>query len=170
MADDPERLRERKPAAPRIDVPTARLSRRDVGRIAIGAVAASYAGAIGYPVFRYIASPPGGGAGAAVNEVTLEAPESYEKGSGLLFKFGSKPALLLRRPDGSFVALFASCQHLGCTVQYQKAEDRIFCACHGGVYDPNTGRNVSGPPPRPLERLSVDVSGPKLVVRREAQS
>jgi cytochrome b6-f complex iron-sulfur subunit len=145
-----------------------RFSRRDVGKIVVGVVATGYGGAIAYPVVRYLASPPGVDEGADVNEVTLEAPDSYERGSGQLFRFGRKPALLLRRPDGSFVALLATCKHLGCTVQYQKPRDRIFCACHGGQYDPATGRNVAGPPPRPLDRLEVDASGEKVVVRRPA--
>jgi cytochrome b6-f complex iron-sulfur subunit len=141
-------------------------SRRDLGKIAVGGVATTYAGAIAYPVVRYLATPPGINEGTEVNEVTLDPPDKYEKGSGVLFRFGKKPALLLRRPDGEFVALIATCQHLGCTVQYQSAQDRIFCACHGGVYDPGSGKNVSGPPPRPLERLTVDASGEKVIVRR----
>lgn len=145
-----------------------RFSRRDVGKVLVGGVATTYAGVLAYPIVRYIASPPGVDEGTDVNEVTLEAPDGYERGSGLLFRFGRKPAMLLRRPDGTFVAFFATCQHLGCTVQYQKAQDRIFCACHGGVYDPSTGRNVSGPPPRPLDRLEVDASGEKVVVRKVA--
>ena len=34
----------------------------------------------------------------------------------------------------------------------------IFCNCHNGVYDLN-GRNVSGPPPRPLEDYKVTLRG-----------
>ena len=143
-----------------------RLSRRDVGKILVGGVATTYAGGLAYPIVRYLASPPNVEEGGAVNEVTLETPVSYAPGSGLLFRFGRKPALLLRRPDGAFVALMATCQHLGCTVRYEQPKDRIFCACHGGVYDPGSGKNVGGPPPRPLERLEVDAAGDKVVVRR----
>ncbi len=143
-----------------------RLSRRDVGKILVGGVAATYAGGLAYPIVRYLSSPPGVEEGGDVNEVTLETPASYAPGSGLLFRFGRKPALLLRRPDGAFVALMATCQHLGCTVRYEQDKDRIFCACHGGVYDSATGRNTGGPPPRPLERLEVDAAGERVVVRR----
>lgn len=143
-----------------------RFSRRDLGRVVVGGVAATYAGALGYPMVRYLASPPGVDEGADVSEVALEAPDTYARGSGQLFRFGRKPAILLRRRDGTFAAFFATCKHLGCTVQYQEPQDRIFCACHGGVYDPATGRNVSGPPPRPLDPLEVDATGEKVVVRR----
>jgi cytochrome b6-f complex iron-sulfur subunit len=144
-----------------------RFSRRDVGRLVVGGVAASYAGAIAYPMVRYLASPPGQSGAGEVSEVALEAADAYQPGSAVLFRFGRKPALLLRRRDGEFVALLATCTHLGCTVQYQAPPlDRIFCACHGGVYEAATGRNVSGPPPRPLERLAVEVASGTVVVRR----
>lgn len=142
------------------------ITRRRVGRILVGGVGVTYAGAIAYPIVRYLATPPGVNEGAEVDEVTLEAPAAYKPGTGVLFRFGRKPALLLRRPDGAFVALLATCSHLGCTVQYQPDKDRIFCACHGGQYDPNTGKNVAGPPPRPLAALVVDDKGDKVVVRR----
>jgi Rieske Fe-S protein len=41
-------------------------------------------------------------------------------------------------------------------VEFQKNRERIYCNCHGGVYD-LSGRNVSGPPPRPLTPYKVDV-------------
>ena len=51
--------------------------------------------------------------------------------------------MLIHHQDGSWVALSAVCTHLGCTVQYEPQANRIHCACHGGVYDPRTGANVS---------------------------
>jgi cytochrome b6-f complex iron-sulfur subunit len=43
-------------------------------------------------------------------------------------------------------------------VQYEPEADRIHCACHGGVYNPYTGANVSGPPPKPLKLFKVAVN------------
>jgi Rieske Fe-S protein len=65
------------------------------------------------------------------------------------FDFGGKPCLLIL-VDGEPKALNAVCSHLDCTVEYRPAQGDIFCNCHNGVYDVN-GRNISGPPPRPLE-------------------
>jgi Rieske Fe-S protein len=65
------------------------------------------------------------------------------------FEFGGKPCLLIL-VDGEPRALNAVCTHLDCTVEYRPAQGDIFCNCHNGVYDVN-GRNLSGPPPRPLE-------------------
>jgi len=44
--------------------------------------------------------------------------------------------------------------------------NRIHCSCHGGVYDPHTGKNVSGPPPKPLKAYKVNVGTTNIVVSR----
>ena len=50
---------------------------------------------------------------------------------------------------------------------YEKpAENRIFCACHDGVYDTD-GRVLSGPPPRPLRQFYSKLSGGKLIIALE---
>ncbi len=85
--------------------------------------------------------------------------------SGKVFKFGSKAALLVRTADGEYRAFSALCTHLNCTVQYRADLREIWCACHNGMYDVE-GRNVSGPPPRPLERFMVNVQGEDVVVTR----
>jgi len=148
------------------DAPRA-LSRRALGQGLFAAAAALYTAALAWPIFRYLKSgTTGGEEGPQVNEVNLGATKDYAPGSGKLFLFGSKPALILRRGDGRFVALFATCTHLGCTVKYAPDQDRITCACHGGVYDPNTGKNIAGPPPAPLKPLVVSTDGGAVVVRR----
>ena len=60
----------------------------------------------------------------------------------------------------------AVCTHLGCTVQYEPQADRVHCACHGGVYNPYTGANVSGPPPKPLTIYKVAVGDADVTVSR----
>jgi Rieske Fe-S protein len=52
-------------------------------------------------------------------------------------------------------------------VQYRPDLQQIWCACHNGHYDLN-GRNVSGPPPRPLRAYDVNVNGDELVISRTA--
>ena len=74
------------------------------------------------------------------------------------FNFGGKPCLLILTPDGDVKAFNAICTHTDCTVVFEPDKGEIFCACHNGVYDLN-GRNVSGPPPRPLETYKVAVRG-----------
>lgn len=126
-----------------------------------------YAGALAYPIYRYLASPAEMAAEeAAVTEVTLKDAQKLATGSALMFRFGSSPAMLLHNTDDSWVALSAVCTHLGCTVKFEPDQNRIHCACHGGVYDPKTGRNVSGPPPRPLRAYKVRIAPDSVVVSR----
>jgi len=135
--------------------------------IAAGAAGLCYVGALGYPVYRYLASPIEMAAGAAaITEITLKDAQKLPAGSVLMFKFGSAPAMLIHHLDGKWVALTAVCTHLGCTVQYEPQANRIHCACHGGVYDPRTGANVSGPPPKPLKLFKVAVNDAGVLVSR----
>ncbi|UWZ85078.1 QcrA and Rieske domain-containing protein [Occallatibacter riparius] len=135
--------------------------------IAAGAAGLCYVGALGYPVYRYLASPiEMASSASAVTEVTLKDAQKLAPGSVLMFKFGSAPAMLIHHQDGAWVALTAVCTHLGCTVQYESQMNRIHCACHGGVYDPRTGANVSGPPPKPLKLFKVAVNETGVLVSR----
>jgi cytochrome b6-f complex iron-sulfur subunit len=142
-------------------------TRRVFAAVAGGAIGCVYAGLIGYPVYRYLNSPAEKAAAtAAVNEVTLAKADELPPGAALIFKFGAKPALLIHNKDGAWSAMSAVCTHLACTVQYEAAEDRVFCACHNGVYDPKTGANRSGPPPRPLDLYKVVVGAGSVTVTR----
>jgi cytochrome b6-f complex iron-sulfur subunit len=135
--------------------------------IAAGAAGLCYVGALGYPVYRYLASPMEmASSAAAITEVMLKDAQKLPAGSVLMFKFGTSPAMLIHHLDGTWVALTAVCTHLGCTVQYEPQMNRIHCACHGGVYDPRTGANVSGPPPKPLKIFKAAVSDNGVLVSR----
>ena len=63
----------------------------------------------------------------------------------------------MKTPGGELHAFTAICTHLACTVQYREEKQDIWCACHNGIYDLN-GKNVSGPPPRPLDPYKVQVA------------
>lgn len=142
-------------------------SRRGFLAVAAGAAGLCYVGALGYPVYRYLASPMEMASSAtAITEVTLKDAQKLPAGSVLMFKFGTAPAMLIHHLDGAWVALTAVCTHLGCTVQYESQLNRIHCACHGGVYDPHTGANVSGPPPKPLRLFKAAVGETGVVVSR----
>jgi cytochrome b6-f complex iron-sulfur subunit len=143
------------------------ITRRDFVRLVFLGVGVSYAAAIGYPVYRYLTSPAEKAeAMAAVTEVTLKDAQTLPLGSMLMFKFGHRPAMLIHHKDDSWVALDAVCTHLGCTVQYQAQRDVIHCFCHDGEYDAHTGKNISGPPPRPLKKYIVKVSPDGVLVSR----
>jgi len=118
-----------------------------------------------YPAIRYMIPPPVGE--STSRSVVAANVNELKNNSGKIFKFGSKPALLIRTPDGDYRAFTAVCTHLNCTVQYRGDMHQIWCACHNGFYD-LAGRTVSGPPPRPLETFQVNVQGEDIVVTRSA--
>lgn len=118
-----------------------------------------------YPAIRYVIPPP-------VSESTSLSVVAAKVGqlkdnAGKVFKFGSKPAILIHTPGGDYRAFTAVCTHLGCTVQYRADLHEIWCPCHNGIYDLR-GRNVSGPPPRPLTQFQVHIQGEDIVVVRNA--
>jgi cytochrome b6-f complex iron-sulfur subunit len=116
-----------------------------------------------YPAIRYML-PPLVGESISRSVVAAKVNE-LKRNSSKIFKFGSKPALLVRTAGNEFKAFSAVCTHLNCTVQYREDLRQIWCACHNGFYD-LAGRNVSGPPPRPLESFEVHVQGEDVVVTR----
>ena len=143
---------------------TVQSSRRWVNLLLGSGVVASVISFI-YPAMRYIIPPP---VAESVSRFVVAAKVGELKNNnGKIFKFGSKPALLVRLADGSYRAFSAVCTHLNCTVQYRSDLREIWCACHNGLYDLE-GRNVSGPPPRPLERYEVHIQGEDVVVTRTA--
>jgi Rieske Fe-S protein len=109
-----------------------------------------------YPVWRYVMPPAS--AEPATDSVVAVKASAFAPNSGALVKFGTKPAILVRTPDGQFKAFTAVCTHLDCTVQYRADTSQIWCACHNGLYD-LSGHVVSGPPPRPLEAFAVNLRG-----------
>jgi cytochrome b6-f complex iron-sulfur subunit len=117
-----------------------------------------------YPVLRYLVPPPVADLGG--DEVVACRIGDLKPNSSKIFRFGTHPGLLLLTADEQYHALSAVCTHLGCTVQYRGDTHQIWCACHNGLYD-LSGRNISGPPPRPLEELEVHVRGAEVVVTRK---
>ncbi len=82
------------------------------------------------------------------------------------FSWDIKPGFLKKKADGGWTAFVGVCTHLDCNVSYLAAEKKFFCACHDGWYD-EEGRNIAGPPPSPLRRLSVSVEGAEIVIKKE---
>jgi nitrite reductase/ring-hydroxylating ferredoxin subunit len=67
--------------------------------------------------------------------------------------------VLVRLPDGELVAFSQLCTHLSCPV-IPKVDEGVFaCPCHEGYFDIRTGKNIAGPPPRPLPRILLRIEG-----------
>jgi Rieske Fe-S protein len=120
------------------------------------------AAAVLYPITSYLFPPV---ADLTPVEVNAGKASDLAPGTGRLVKMGPKPILVLRTADGEVRALSATCTHLNCTVQLRLESGDILCACHNGRYD-LAGRNISGPPPRPLTTLPVEVREGDLYVKK----
>jgi Rieske Fe-S protein len=118
-----------------------------------------------YPALRYIIPPPV--AESTSSSVVAAKAGELKNNSGKVFRFGSEPAILIHMASGQYRAFSAVCTHLSCTVQYRSDLQMIWCPCHNGIYN-LTGRNVSGPPPRPLQEYAVHLQGDDIVVSRNA--
>lgn len=69
-------------------------------------------------------------------------------------------------PEGLTV-FSAVCSHTGCNVAWHADEDHFVCPCHEGRYD-REGNVVSGPPPRPLQKLPLKIEGDTVSIQLPA--
>ncbi len=129
----------------------------------LGTTAFATLAAIVYPIFKFMVPPTV--IEAQQNSVVVGKNADIAVNSGKIFKFGSKPGIIIRTETGDLKAFTAICTHLACIVQYRPDLKHIWCACHNGHYD-LTGKNVSGPPPRPLEAYTVNVRGDDITVSK----
>jgi Rieske Fe-S protein len=108
-----------------------------------------------FPIFKFLSHKPQGDVfgkeGRARVEKALPA-DVARPGMGRNAAYGGRGLIIFRNSAGQLKAFDAKCTHAGCNVGF--AGDKLFCTCHGGTYD-FEGRNVAGPPPRPLTELKV---------------
>jgi nitrite reductase/ring-hydroxylating ferredoxin subunit len=70
----------------------------------------------------------------------------------------------------SFVALSSTCPHLGCQVHWEAQNNRFFCPCHNGAFDP-TGKGIEGPPKgMSLARYPLKVRNGLLYIQTPTES
>lgn len=119
--------------------------------------------AIFYPIVKFMIPPLV--VESAENSVVAGSVKELATNSGKIFKFGTKPGILVRTASGELKAFSAICTHLDCIVQYRPDTKQIWCACHNGQYN-MSGQNVGGPPPRPLEEYVVNTRGDEIVVSK----
>jgi Rieske Fe-S protein len=89
---------------------------------------------------------------------------SLAAGAATTFRYPGEddPCLLIRDHDGELRAYSQSCTHLSCAVVPDIDAGVLRCPCHEGYFDLRTGRNIAGPPPRPLPRIELETSGDEV--------
>jgi Rieske Fe-S protein len=136
------------------------IARRDFAKFLVltsGAFVAGQAWIAAHSLVRSRRTPPGRATIGSVSDVPL--------GSARMFTYPTAhdPCLLIRTRQGQLLAYSQKCTHLSCAVVPDLDAGVIRCPCHDGVFDLATGRNVAGPPPRPLPVIDLEVVGDDIV-------
>jgi Rieske Fe-S protein len=105
--------------------------------------------------------PSGADATGAPAQTDLVALSEVPVGGALSVDGPDGPLIVAQPTQGEAVAFSAICTHQGCTVAPDG--DRLRCPCHGSVYEAATGRNIEGPAPRPLDKVTVQVVDGEVV-------
>ncbi|HEY6187804.1 MAG TPA: Rieske (2Fe-2S) protein [Pyrinomonadaceae bacterium] len=104
----------------------------------------------------------------------VEGAESLAPGSSLNFRYPTEKdtAILVRARDGQYFAYGQKCTHLACPVYFESSRGQLECPCHEGGFDVQTGDVLYGPPPRPLDRIELEVraGGEVWAIARKAGS
>jgi len=95
--------------------------------------------------------PAARGGGAKRVEVT--GASSLVPGQSVKIQVGGLVVIVVRGRS-EYKAFSAVCTHLGCLVDWNSGKKRFLCPCHAAVFDED-GQVVAGPPPAPLQKLSV---------------
>jgi Rieske Fe-S protein len=146
--------------------PTTGLPRRDVLDYLLCASAVAAAGSVAYPIVAFV-FPPKEAEKAASGAVEAAKVAEVPPGAAKVFPLGTKPGILIHTQTGEWRAFTAVCTHLSCTVRFKPDSQSLWCPCHDGQFDLR-GRNVGGPPPRPLPEHKVSVRGDEVYVQLEA--
>jgi Rieske Fe-S protein len=141
---------------------TGEIGRRKFLNWFLGTSVGAFLVAVLYPVSRYLIPPRVEESTARGVTLSLK-PADIKPNSGQIFRFGSQPGILVRTPAGELRAFSAVCTHLSCIVQYRADIGHLWCACHNGHFDLN-GKNIAGPPPKPLEQYVVNTRGEQIFV------
>jgi Rieske Fe-S protein len=89
----------------------------------------------------------------------IAALDDIPVAGSLLFRYptDADPAIVIRPTEDELLAYSQRCTHLACVVIYEHDDDELVCPCHHGVFDAQDGRNVAGPPQRPLNRIELEL-------------
>ena len=141
-------------------------SRRDFLQIAssIGILVA-LAGVLGLAENVYGGTPAGSpttqssnlpsGAIANINDLQVDSPITF------YYPSANNPNMLVKKSNGTLVALSLLCTHICCECSYYQPANQIQCPCHGSLFNGTDGSVIRGPAATSLPsiKLNVDSGG-----------
>ena len=130
------------------------VARRDFAKFLVltsGAFVAGQAWIAAQSLVRSRRAPPG--------RVKIGTLSALPLGSATMFAYPTAHdgCLLIRTREDKLLAYSQKCTHLSCAVVPKLDEGILRCPCHEGIFDLATGRNIAGPPPRPLPVIVLEV-------------
>jgi Rieske Fe-S protein len=71
--------------------------------------------------------------------------------------------LVVHTKPNEYIAVDIKCKHRGCDINYEAADKKFVCPCHGSEYD-LTGANLKGPAKEPLNYYHAELKGNEVIV------
>lgn len=148
-----------------------RLSRRQFGLLGTQVAGAVVAILLGIPIVGFILSPLFRGQPTSWQKVgdIADVPDAEPTKFVIAFPQGAwtdakvNAAVYVVKQNNSYTILSNVCSHMQCPVHWDDALRQFLCPCHGGLYD-ITGKNIGGPPPKPLPQYVHRIEGTTLYI------
>jgi Rieske Fe-S protein len=97
-------------------------------------------------------------------EVVIAQVSALVAGEGFNFKANDgTDAILFKTKDEKVYALSRICTHEGCSVEFDLAQNKLICPCHGATYEAPGGNVISGPTQRNLKKINVKIDGDNVL-------
>jgi thiosulfate dehydrogenase [quinone] large subunit len=97
-------------------------------------------------------------------EVVIAQVSALVAGEGFNFKANDgTDAILFKTKDEKVYALSRICTHEGCSVEFDLAQNKLICPCHGATYEAPGGNVISGPTQRNLKKINIKVDGDNVL-------
>lgn len=152
------------------------LSRRNFIKATLAGIGGLIGALVGIPSLAYLLSPAHQAGAEEEAGIALGALENYPIGIPTRFDFTRTQVngwertsvnygLYVVRQSESDVRVFSDiCTHLGCRVTWHPDLQHYVSPCHDGHFD-LLGKNISGPPPRPLDEFVTKIENGNLFVK-----
>ena len=136
-----------------------KISRRNFLEIAWGASLTALFGQAGIGLLRFL--KPHVEPGAFGTKVVAGNVGEFQPGTVNHVQKGR--FFISRLEDGSMLALWHRCPHLGCTIPWREDEGQFHCPCHSSIFNA-MGELISGPSPRPMDLFPIEIKDNQVVV------
>jgi Rieske Fe-S protein len=102
--------------------------------------------------------------GSSTKGSAIAQLSSLKVGEGFNFTANDgSSAILFKTKDEKVYALSRICTHEGCSVDFDLAQNKLICPCHGAIYETVDGNVISGPTMKNLKKINVKIDGDNIV-------